>query len=103
MMKNQPTKSGVEVTTRNAPDRLGFRIAILITVLTAATFAAGLVAPARSGPFCATACIAYPYTGVVAFVPRDYRWMYIAILLTPLFGVLMACIHSSIRDNKKVL
>ena len=102
MVKNQLTNPGAEVTSRNAPDRLGFWIAVLTTVLTAAAFAIGLATPPRSGPFCVTTCIAYPYTSVAAFVPRDYRWMYIAILLTPLFGVLLACIHSGIRDNKRV-
>ena len=102
MMKNRPTNPEGEVTTRNAADRLGFWIAVLTTVLTATAFAVGLATPPRSGPFCATACIVYPYTSVAAFVPGDYRWMYIAILLTPLYVVLMACIHSKIRGSKRV-
>jgi hypothetical protein len=102
MVKNQPTNPGAEGTTRNTADRLGFWIAVLTAMLTVAAFAAGLATPPRSGPFCATACVAYPYASVAAFVPRDYRWMYLAILLTPLFAVLMSCIHSDIRESKRV-
>jgi hypothetical protein len=93
--------TGTEGATRNAADRLGFWIAVLTAVLTAAAFAVAVTTPPRSGPFCATGCIAYPYTNVAAFVPRDYRWMYIGVLLTPLFAALMACIHSGVRDSKR--
>ena len=48
--------------------------------------------PPRSGPFCRTACIGYPYTDAAAFVPRDYLWMYPAAVLALLFVTLVACV-----------
>ena len=60
------------------------------SLLLLASCAAG---PARSGAFCTSACITYPYTDVTAFVPRDYLWMYPALLLVVLFVVLAVCIH----------
>jgi hypothetical protein len=82
--------------------RLGFWIAVALAVLAAAAFALGIATPPRSGPFCTGPCIAYPYTDAAPFFPRDYLWMYPGILLTPLFVVLLACLHCCVEDGKKV-
>ncbi|MGZ4944660.1 MAG: hypothetical protein ACXVIG_08295, partial [Halobacteriota archaeon] len=59
--------------------------------------------PPRSGPFAPAAdIIPYPYTNVAAFIPGDYLWLYPGILLAPVFIVLMACIHSYARSDRKV-
>jgi hypothetical protein len=58
------------------------------------TAAIAVATPPRSGPFCTMrSCVTAPYTDVAAFFPRDYLWMYPALLVTSLFVVLMACIH----------
>ncbi len=82
--------------------RLGFWSAALMAVCALISFAMAVTTLPISGPFCQTGCVAYPYANVVSFVPHDYLWMYPGILLTPLFVVLMACIHSYARDDKKV-
>src|SRR5713226_5808023 len=82
--------------------RLGFWSAVLTAVFAAAAFAVGIATPPRSGPFCASSCITYPYTNVASFVPNDYLWMYPGILLAPIFVVLMASIHLYAQDDKKV-
>jgi hypothetical protein len=84
-------------------NRLQFWIAVLTSVLTAATFALAIATPPRSGPFCAMrSCVTAPYTDVAAFFPRDYLWMYPALLVTSLFVVLMACIHGCASADKKL-
>jgi hypothetical protein len=69
-------------------------------VLGWATAGVGLVAgivgyttPPRSGPFCTSDCLGYPYTDVAAFVPRDYWWMYPQSLFILLALGLMVCLH----------
>jgi hypothetical protein len=46
------------------------------------TLAIAFATPPRSGPFCTmSACVTAPYTDVAVFFPRDYVWMYPALLL----------------------
>jgi hypothetical protein len=59
--------------------------------------------PPRSGPFCTTGCVGYPYTDVGAFVPRDYLWLYPATLLVILAVVLLACLPPGADSEAQVL
>lgn len=75
--------------------RVGFWVAILTVIATAAFAVAGVATPARSGPFCATwGCVPPPYTDVAQFIPGDYLWLIPGILLVPVFVVLMAAVHA---------
>jgi hypothetical protein len=71
--------------------------------LSLAAFGIGLATPPRSGPFCLHECVVYPYTNVAAFVPRDFWWMYPAMLVPPVFVVLMAYIEHEAADDRKLL
>lgn len=83
--------------------RLGFWSAILTAVISAIFFVAGILTPPRSGPFAPAAnVIPYPYTDVAAFIPGDYLWLYPGIVLAPVFLVLMVCIHSYARRDRKI-
>ncbi len=82
--------------------RLGFWIALAEAVLAGTAFALGLATTPHSGPFCSGPCLDYPYTNAAQFVPSDYLWMYPGILLTPLFLVLMACIHYCVPVGKRL-
>ena len=83
--------------------RLGFWSAVLTAVLATIFFVLSVATPARSGPFAQSVdIIPYPYTNVASFVPGDYLWLYPGFLLAPVFVVLMACIHRSASDEKKV-
>ncbi len=94
-------KSMLKVNT--VVSRLRFWSAIATTVLAVVFFLAGILTPPRSGPFAPAAdIIPYPYTNVAAFIPGDYLWLYPRILLAPVFIVLMACIHSYARSDRKV-
>jgi hypothetical protein len=89
------------VATSAGAVRLGFWAAIL-TAAVAAIFAVAAVAtPARSGPFCGSACIPSPYVDVARFIPGDYLWLIPGILLAPIFVVLMACIHAYAAETWK--
>lgn len=87
---------------RGSAIQLGFWVAIL-TVFVAAVFAAvGIATPARSAPFCQSACVAYPYVDVARFIPGDYLWLVPGFLLAPIFVVLVACIHAYAAEGKKI-
>jgi hypothetical protein len=84
-------------------NQFGFWTAVFTSLLTAATFAVAFATPPRSGPLCAmSSCVTAPYTDVTAFFPRDYLWMYPAMLVTSVFLVLMACIHHYASGDKKL-
>ncbi len=85
--------------------RVGFWAAILTVLLTAATAVAGVATPARSGPFCGPttwACVPAPYTDVAQFIPGDYLWLIPAILLVPVFVVLMAAVHGWAAEPQRI-
>ena len=94
-----PEKGG---SSEKSMRRLGFWSALMTALLAAVAFGAGVTTPPRSGPFCSSSCITYPYTNAASFVPRDYLWMYPGILLVGIFVVLAACIHVNVPDDKKV-
>ncbi len=101
-MKNQIT---ISRTADPAPDNvnwLGFYTAILTTAVTALTFGIAFFTPPLSGPFCTGSCFRYPFIDIASRFPRDYLWMYLAILLTLIFIVLMACIHHYASKEKNV-
>ena len=102
MITKTKTVSEIAASPWKGAYRLGFWSAILIAVLVAAAFAVGIITPPRSGPFCSSSCLPYPYTNVVAFIPGDYLWLYPGILLALIFVVLMACIHSYASNDRKV-
>lgn len=56
--------------------RLLFWTAVSTAAMAAAALAIGITTLPRSGPYCRSACIGYPYTGGAEFAPRDYWWMY---------------------------
>ena len=101
-MANQASEMKTKVSAQRGTSRLGFWSAILTAIFAASAFALGITTPPRSGPFCASACIPYPYTDVASFVPRDYLWMYPGILLAIIFVVLMTCIHYYTPDDRKI-
>jgi hypothetical protein len=101
-MTNQVANAKTTDATRKSASQLGFWSAVLTSVFTASALAIGIMTPPRSGPFCQGSCVTYPYTDAAAFVPRDYLWMYPAFLLALIFVVLVACIHYSAPDEKKL-
>jgi hypothetical protein len=55
------------------------------------TAALGVTTPPRSGPMCRLdECVTFPYTDVATYVPRDYLWLFPALLLVVAFLFLVA-------------
>jgi hypothetical protein len=80
------TRSGVAVA------RLGFWAALMTAGLAAAALALGITTPPRSGSYCRAGCVTYPYVDAAGYVPRDYLWMYPALLSAVAFIALAVCV-----------
>jgi hypothetical protein len=80
----------------------GRNISLITTFLTVITFGIAISTPPLSGPFCTGNCIEYPYTDIVSRFPRDYYWMFPAILLSFSYLILMVTIYHTAPENKKL-
>jgi hypothetical protein len=83
----------VEHSVTRRPDQFGVWISTLTAVTTALTFLMAVLTPPKAGPFCTDDCLAYPYTDFAAYIPRDFLWMYPALLVAPLLVILLATMH----------
>jgi hypothetical protein len=70
--------------------------------VTVITFGIAIFTPPISGPNCVNPCIEYPYLDILSRFPRDYLWMYPAMVLILLFVVLTLCIHYHASEGKKL-
>jgi len=75
---------------------------MLVAALAAATFAAAVLTPPLSGPFCAVDCFQYPYAGAGTRYPRDFLWMYPGTVLMLAFMGLLVCVHRSTPPEERV-
>jgi len=87
---------------RMTADVVGFWAAAVTAVSAAVALGVAVMTPPRSGSFCTSDCITPPYTNVARFVPRDYLWMYPACLMVVSFVVLVACVHQSVTESRRV-
>ena len=76
-------------------------VALATAIAAAVSLAVAVTSPARSGPNCRGSCIGYPYTDAVAFVPRDYLWMYPAMILILTVVALTAAVHGYAPQARK--
>lgn len=81
---------------------VGFYSALLIAVVTAVMFSIAIFTPPLSGPLCKSGCYEYPYSDIASRYPRDYYWMYPALLLNILFVPFIASIHQYAHKSKKI-
>jgi hypothetical protein len=96
-------EAGERPCCRVTRPRLPAWTALATAVTAAGAFAVAVTTPPRSGPYCPTGCIGYPYTDAAAFVPRDFWWMYPAVLLAVLVVVLVSCLHDWMPPHRRPL
>jgi hypothetical protein len=84
-------------------DRVGFWAATLTAVLAAASFGVAATTPPRTGPFAAAGtALAYPYAAAARYVPRDFVWMYLALLMMLAYLVLAACVRERAAGGRRL-
>ncbi|EKD80445.1 MAG: hypothetical protein ACD_40C00092G0006 [uncultured bacterium] len=81
---------------------LGFLTSIVTLLLTIITFGIAIFTPPYSGPFCLDNCFSYPFHDIASRFPRDYFWMFPAMLLSLAILVLFVCIHYTSSREKQV-
>lgn len=84
------------------PNLVGYIAAVMTTCVGLITFGIAIFTPPISGPFCSNGCISYPFTDIISRYPRDYLWMYSAILFILIYVILIASIHQYASSGKKV-
>lgn len=82
--------------------RSGFYISVSTVIITLITFGIAIFTPPLSGPFCTGDCFQYPYSEIAGRFPRDYYWMYPAMLMLFSYLVLMIHIHHTVPYIKKL-
>lgn len=82
--------------------KFGRTISLITGILTLATFTIAILTPPLSGPLCLEDCFEYPFTEIADRYPRDYYWMYPAILLSFVYVVFIASIHYSPSNDRKL-
>ena len=75
---------------RERGERFDLIVAALTAVATSVSFILAILTPPKGGPFCTAGCVEYPYTDIAAYIPRDFLWMYPALLPAPLFVILLS-------------
>lgn len=82
--------------------RFAIIIALATSILTIFTFIIAIMTPPLSGPFCAGDCFEYPYLDIAERFPRDYLWMFPAIILTLLYLVLVTSLYEYAPLTQKI-
>lgn len=77
-----------------ADSQFGFWAALGTGLTTLLTFGVAIATPPLSGPLCKEGCFSYPYLDIATRFPRDYYWMFPAIVATLLYVAFMAGLHS---------
>jgi hypothetical protein len=79
----------------SAAARLGFWSSLCAGITTLLAFGIAVVTPPLSGPWCRTDCIGYPYFEIADRFPRDYFWMFPAIVATLCFVAMTVAVYES--------
>ncbi len=82
--------------------RIGYYSSIFLTVLTLITLGFAMTAIPPSGPNCPGNCMEYPFIDSLNYYPRDYYWMYFAIIQLITFLIFIISIHFIAPPEKKI-
>lgn len=87
---------------RLTPDyQKGSYLFLALSVVTIFTFFIAFLTPPLSGPFCQADCYTHPYHNISDRFPRDYYWMYPAIILNLLYIPSIVFIYISNSQRKQ--
>jgi hypothetical protein len=88
---------------RLAIARFGYVAALGTGVMTLVSFGIAIFTPPLSGSLCREGCIEYPFLDIAARFPRDYVWMFPAIVATLFYVALMIALHARAADERRPL
>jgi hypothetical protein len=88
--------------TSKTSDVVGLYSSIILTLVTIITFGLALTAVPISGANAPGGGIPYPYLDTLRQFPKDYLWMFTAILLILTYVVFMLSINSMAKDGSEI-
>jgi len=74
---------------------------LAVVIMTVITWGFAMVAIPPAGPFCPGDCMEYPFSDLLDYYPRDYYWMYLAILQVFTYILFMVANYFIAREEKK--
>ena len=89
--------------TTHAASRFGFWAALSTGLSTLVTFAIAIATPPRSGRLCTEDCFSYPYLDIAARFPRDYFWMFPAIVATLSYLAFVIALYARVASAGRQL
>ena len=75
---------------------------LAVVIMTVITWGFAMVAVPPAGPFCPGDCMEYPFSDLLDYYPRDYYWMYLAILQVFTYILFMVSNYFIAREEKKI-
>lgn len=82
--------------------RVGFYSSIFTAAITLVTFGFAVTAVPISGPGCVEGCIQYPYLDSVSRYPRDYVWMYLALVMLVSYVIWMVAARNLATRERSI-
>lgn len=82
--------------------RFSAGVALFLSLVTLFAFVVAYNTPPLSGPFCAEGCFQYPYLDITSRFPRDYYWMFPAMIVVIAYLILMICIKNYAEKGKQI-
>lgn len=82
--------------------RIGKISSILLSTITLITFGFAITAVPIAGPYCQEGCIDYPYLDSLHRFPKDYIWMYLAMVMLLIYVIFVSAIHTLTAEGKKI-
>jgi hypothetical protein len=101
-MKEQNEIMNSSCSQTETANFVGFYSAIILTIVTIITFGFALIAVPISGANAPGGGLPYPYLDTLKQFPKDYLWMYGAIILILTYIVLMTALHSKADHERKI-
>lgn len=92
-----------EARARIATARFGFWTSLATGVTTLVTFAIAIGTPPLSGPLCREGCFAYPFLDVASRFPRDYYWMFPALVANLLLVAWALALNARAAPDRRLV
>lgn len=87
---------------RNPFLKFGIYASLSLVLLTIITFGFAMIAIPPAGPYCPGDCMEYPFKELLAYYPRDYYWMYLAVFQLFAFIIFTVSNHFIANFKKKL-
>lgn len=91
------------MTNNDSHQRTGAVMLLLLAAIALITFITAVLTPPFSGPWCKADCFEYPFTDIAGRFPRDYYWMYMAIILYVVYIPAIVIMHYQSPVDKRAM